>query len=93
MSGVSDTKAKIRPTVKVLIERHSKSVSNSLNSLEVFLIMRYHLRVVFLCIYASPFNINHVGTLVWIVRWPRTTQTRFSKSAIAFLKYVFHVFH
>ena len=35
-------------TVKVLSERHSKSVSNSLNSLEAFPIMRHHLRVVFL---------------------------------------------
>ena len=35
-------------TVKVLAEHHSKSASNSLNSLEAFLIMRHHLCVVFL---------------------------------------------
>ena len=35
-------------TVKFLIERCSKSASNSLNSLEAFPIMRHHLRVVVL---------------------------------------------
>ena len=34
-----------RYTIKVIIEHHSKSASNSLNSLEAFLIMRHHLRV------------------------------------------------
>ena len=35
-------------TVRVLIERHSKSASNSLYSLKTFPIMCHHLRVVFL---------------------------------------------
>ena len=55
---------KIQHTLKILIEHHSKSASNSLNSLEAFLIMRHHLRVVFLLMRHRL--INHVGMLVWI---------------------------
>ena len=48
-------------TVKVLIERISKSESNSLNSLKAFPIMRHHLCVVFLFMRRQY---THAGTLV-----------------------------